>query len=27
MRNGLEEGLREYIEKRKPELNPSMIVG
>ncbi|MFK7803819.1 MAG: trimethylamine methyltransferase family protein [Anaerolineae bacterium] len=27
MRNGLEEGLREYIEKRKPQLDASMIVG
>ncbi|MEM9773266.1 MAG: trimethylamine methyltransferase family protein [Chloroflexota bacterium] len=27
MRNGMDEELREYIEKRKPELDPSQIVG
>ena len=27
MRNGMDEALREYIEKRKPELDPSKIVG
>ena len=27
IRNGMEEELREYIEKRKPELDPAKIVG